>query len=64
MFVLGYAMAGRVVLCAVMCSLIIVMYSDVIERVYTVINNACTVICSEVIGCFCTVTRNVRTIQE
>lgn len=57
-------MAGWVVLCAVMCSLIIVMYSDVIESVYTVINNACTVICNDVIGSFCTVTGNVRTIQE
>lgn len=63
MFVLGYAMAGRVVLCAVMCSLIIVMYSDVIESIYTVINNVCIVICNDVIGRFCTVTRNACTIQ-
>lgn len=59
-----YSMAGRVVLCAVMCSLFIVMYSDVIERVYTVINNECIVICNDVIGSFCTVIGNVRTIQE
>lgn len=57
-------MAGWVVLCAVMCSLIIVMYSDVIESIYTVINNECIVICNDVSGRFCTVTGNVRTIQE